>query len=160
MRICRFAPAGVGVVIGETVADVTEVVRRFVGGDRISVGDPLCVELDSLVPAIQTALPSAPLLPLRSLKLLSPVARPSKIVGAPINYRDHKAESIQDSGIAHGRNITSIRDWGLFLKAPSSLIGFGEEVRLRFPERRNDYECELTVVIGRECSQVAAANAL
>src|SRR5205807_1648464 len=83
-------------------------------------------------------------------KLLSPVANPSKIIGAPINYDDHIAESIKDPGIAHGRtNIQKgIGDWGLFLKANSSLIGFGEEIRLRWPERRNDHEVELAVVIG------------
>jgi len=37
------------------------------------------------------------------LKLLSPVANPSKIIGAPINYDDHISRVGQGPGIAHGR---------------------------------------------------------
>ena len=69
-------------------------------------------------------------------------------------------KSNKDPGIAHGRrNITHIGDWGLFLKANSSLIGAGEEIRLRFPDRRNDHEVELAVVIGRFDISIAPAYA-
>ena len=84
-----------------------------------------------------------------------------KIIGAPINYHDHIVESNKDPGIAHGRtNIKHIGDWGLFLKANSSLIGAGEEIQLRFPDRRNDHEVELAVVIGRQGNRIPKANAL
>lgn len=54
----------------------------------------------------------------------------------------------------------SIAEWGLFLKAGSSLIGVSDPITLRFPTRRNDHEVELAVVIGRSCRQVRAADAL
>ena len=101
-----------------------------------------------------------PVLALDQVQLLSPVANPSKIIGAPINYREHIEESVKDQGIAHGRKISSIHDWGLFLKANSSLIGFGQQIVLRHPDKRNDYECELAVVIGKRCNQVSPAQAL
>ena len=90
------------------------------------------------------------------------MANPGKIIAAPINYNDHIAESIKDPGIAHGRtNIQKgIGDWGLFLKASSSLIGFGEEIRLRWPERRNDHEVELALVIGKRGNKIPRDKAL
>src|SRR5258708_9801882 len=71
-------------------------------------------------------------------------------------------EAVKDPGIAHGRtNIQKgIGDWGLFLKANSSLIGFGEEIRLRCPERRNDHEVELALVIGRRGNKIPKEKAL
>jgi 2-keto-4-pentenoate hydratase/2-oxohepta-3-ene-1,7-dioic acid hydratase in catechol pathway len=96
------------------------------------------------------------------VKLLSPVANPGKIIAAPINYNDHIAESVKDPGIAHGRtNIQKgIGEWGLFLKATSSLIGFGEEIRLRWPERRNDHEVELALIIGKQGNKIPREKAL
>jgi 2,4-didehydro-3-deoxy-L-rhamnonate hydrolase len=81
-------------------------------------------------------------------------------VNAPINYQKHIDEAKSDQGIAHGRDIKTIADWGLFLKSPSSLVGPGEPIRLRFPERRNDHEVELAVVIGREANRVRREDAL
>ena len=94
------------------------------------------------------------------MHFLPPVANPGKIIGAPINYEAHIDESKQDAGIAHGRNVTSIGDWGLFLKAGSSLIGCSDEIVLRFSDRRNDHEVELGVVIGSVCKQVKAQDAM
>jgi len=102
----------------------------------------------------------APRRKLSEVKLLPPVANPSKIVNAPINYQAHIDEAKRDQGIAHGREIKTIADWGLFLKSPSSLTGASQGIRLRFPERRNDHEVELAVVIGREANRVSRAQAL
>ena len=54
----------------------------------------------------------------------------------------------------------SIEEQGLFLKAISALVGPGEGVRLRFPERRTDHEMELGVVIGRQASNIGKEEAL
>ena len=85
------------------------------------------------------------------MKFLSPVANPGNIIGAPVNYEAHVEESKQDAGISHGRVITSIGDWGLFLKASSLLIGFGSKIVLRFKGRRNNHELKLGVVINLVC---------
>ncbi|MGH8596882.1 MAG: fumarylacetoacetate hydrolase family protein, partial [Gammaproteobacteria bacterium] len=154
------APGRLGVVVDRQVADVSSTLDILETFSTDAHGDLMCMHLDAVVREIEKRLPNAPLFPLEKVALLSPVAKPSKIIGAPINYRDHIAESRRDSGISHGRNVTSIRDWGLFLKASSSLIGFGEQIDLRFPQRRSDHECELTVVIGKTCRQVSAADAM
>lgn len=122
--------------------------------------DLLIEALPRLREPIQRALQDAPRHALAEVRFDSPVANPGKIIGAPINYQEHVAESKADAGIAHGRTITIIGDWGLFLKAGSALIGCGEQIALRFPDRRNDHEVELGVVIGTECRQVRRADAL
>jgi len=61
----------------------------------------------------------------------------------------------------YGRRYSgSIEEQGLFLKATSALVGPGEGVRLRFPERRTDHEMELGVVIGRQASNIRKEEAL
>lgn len=162
MKLCRFDDNRLGVVQANEVLDVTPALAE-IPAQRwpIAQGDPLALNLDRVMAAVRTLLPDAPRRPLGSVKLLSPVPNPSKIIGAPINYADHIEESKKDPGIAHGRtNISHIGDWGLFLKANSSLIGAGEEIRLRFPDRRNDHEVELAVVMGRRGDRISKATAL
>jgi len=162
MKLCRFDDNRLGVVQADEVLDVTPALAEIPAQHwPIAQGDPLALHLERVMAAVSALLPKAPRSPLGSVKLLSPVPNPSKIIGAPINYDDHIVESNKDPGIAHGRtNIKHIGDWGLFLKANSSLIGAGEEIRLRFPDRRNDHEVELAVVIGRQGNRIPKANAL
>jgi 2-keto-4-pentenoate hydratase/2-oxohepta-3-ene-1,7-dioic acid hydratase in catechol pathway len=98
--------------------------------------------------------------PLQQVRLLSPVANPGKIIGAPVNYQLHIDEAGRDKEISQGRPRLSIGEAGLFLKANSSLIGPGEGIALRFPDRRTDHEVELAVVIGRKGSDIPEAQAL
>lgn len=122
--------------------------------------DPLIAHLPAVLSAIEPLLARARRRPIAKVTLRSPVASPPKIIGAPINYRAHVEESRADQGIAHGREVTAIHDWGLFLKSSTSLIGFGEPIVLRWPERRNDHECELAVVIGRPGNRITRERAL
>jgi len=163
MKICRFDKDRLGIVQGDEVLDVSKALEA-IPEQRwpIAQGDPLIVNLRRVLAAAKKLAPRAKKKPLAKVKLLSPVANPSKIIAAPINYNDHIAESIKDPGIAHGRtNIQKgIGEWGLFLKANSSLIGFGEEIRLRWPERRNDHEVELALVIGKRGNKIPRERAL
>lgn len=163
MKICRFDKDRLGIVQGEEVLDVTKALE-VIPAQRwpIAQGDPLILNFRRVLAAAKKLAPRARKKPLAKVKLLSPVANPGKIIAAPINYNDHIAESIKDPGIAHGRtNIQKgIGDWGLFLKANSSLIGFGEEIRLRWPDRRNDHEVELALVIGKRGNRIPKEKAL
>src|SRR5262245_55942508 len=162
MKICRFDTDRLGLVDGEDVLDVSAALdvlptQRW----PIALGDPLIANLAQVTERIRALAASAQRRRLATVKLKSPVANPTKIVNAPINYAAHIEEAKQDQGIAHGRDMTKhIWDWGLFLKATSALIGPGEDIRLRFPERRNDHEVELAVVIGKQCNHVKKADAL
>lgn len=162
MKICRFNDNRIGVVQGDIVRDVSVALTLLPNLVwPVPLGDLLIEHLPGLLPTIQRLAQSAPSLPLSEVVLNSPVANPSKIINAPINYQKHIAETKADQDISHGRDMTkTISDWGLFLKANSSLIGAGDEVVLRYPERRIDHEIELAVIIGKKCHQIARDDAL
>jgi 2-keto-4-pentenoate hydratase/2-oxohepta-3-ene-1,7-dioic acid hydratase in catechol pathway len=83
-------------------------------------------------------------IPFVEVQLLAPVA-PSKIVCVGRNYLEHAAElgnKLPDEPL-------------LFLKAPTSLIGPDETIRLPAQSQQVEHEGELGVVIGRRCSRLA-----
>jgi 2-keto-4-pentenoate hydratase/2-oxohepta-3-ene-1,7-dioic acid hydratase in catechol pathway len=84
-------------------------------------------------------------------RLKAPVATPSKIIAAPVNYRDHQAEMSVDSQVG---------GLGFFLKAPSSLLDPGGTIELPYHDRRFDQEGELALVIGRTARKVSEEEAL
>jgi 2-keto-4-pentenoate hydratase/2-oxohepta-3-ene-1,7-dioic acid hydratase in catechol pathway len=53
-----------------------------------------------------------------------------------------------------------IGEAGMFLKANSSLVGPSEGIAIRFPDRRNDHEVEIVMVIGKTGSDIPQAQAL
>src|SRR5437879_1665872 len=56
--------------------------------------------------------------------------------------------------------LHAIEMYGLFLKAPSSVVGPDATVELPFADRRTDHEVELGVVIGKTARNVAAGAAM
>ncbi|MFJ9889449.1 fumarylacetoacetate hydrolase family protein [Streptomyces sp. NPDC091287] len=85
------------------------------------------------------------------VRLRVPIPDPSKIIAAPVNYRDHQAEMSTDSQVGA---------LGFFLKAPSSLLDPGATVQLPYHDRRFDQEGELALVIGRTARHVSEQDAL
>jgi 2-keto-4-pentenoate hydratase/2-oxohepta-3-ene-1,7-dioic acid hydratase in catechol pathway len=161
MKLCRFDRTRLGVVENDMILDLTAVLDRLPKRDWIEGwGDPLIARLDQLRPLIEAERPAARRLAVRDVSLDSPVARPSKIIGAPANFTQHIEESKNDPAIAAVGTIKTIAEHGLFLKASSSLVGFGEGVTLRFPDRRTDHEAEFVVVIGAAGEDIAEARAL
>ena len=161
MRICRFDGGRLGVVQDGWVYDVSSVLELLPAQRYPLPQHDLLIEaLPRLAAPMRQAMPGAVRSKVSQVRFDSPVANPGKIIGAPINYQAHLAESQANQAIAHGRTITSIADWGLFLKAGSSLIGCGQDICLRFEDRRNDHEVELGVVIGSTCRQVRRDDAM
>ena len=159
MRLCRFDDDRLGLVTGEEVRDVTPVVERLPARRwPFPKGDPLIAALDELKPAIAAEAERAPARPLAQVKLLSPVANPSKIVAAPVNYRRHLEEARADAQIHFQKQVEEIQKIGLFLKATSALVGPSEGVALRHLDRRNDHEVELALVIGKPADRVRAVD--
>ncbi|MBI3514676.1 MAG: fumarylacetoacetate hydrolase family protein [Proteobacteria bacterium] len=160
MRLCRFDDDRLGLIEGDYVRDVSAALEALPAPRwPLPPGDPLIANFERVRPAIAAAAARAPQRPLAAVRLKSPVANPNKLIGAPINYNDHVEESRKDQGIAHGREIKTIGDWGLFLKANSALVGPSEGVALRFIDRRNDHEAELAVIIGTGGSNIAERDA-
>ena len=157
MKICRFNNDQLGLVQEDNaVIDVTSVLDVLPAMRwPVPLGDALIYNLEILTSEIQRLSAKAPSIPLSQIMLKSPVANPSKIIGAPINYQKHIEESESDDGIVSSRPISHISDWGMFLKANSALVGPGEGVALRFTEARNDHEMELAVIIGKKGSNIS-----
>lgn len=103
---------------------------------------------DPYLPGGLAPQPSGQKWDLGQVELLAPVV-PSKVVAIGKNYVDHAAE--MDSEVPTSPLV--------FLKPPSSVIAPGEEIVLPGVSERVDYEGELTVVIGKRCRKVAAADA-
>jgi 2-keto-4-pentenoate hydratase/2-oxohepta-3-ene-1,7-dioic acid hydratase in catechol pathway len=163
MRLCRFNDDRLGVVDGTQVRDVTAALDVLPQSHYpLPRYDLLIANLDAVKARAQALAASAPAVPLASVRLLSPVANPGKLVAAPVNYQKHLDEVRGDANLHHnntGHTIT-IQSAGLFLKATSSLVGAGEGVAVRMPNRRTAHEVELAFVIGKEARHVSAADAL
>jgi 2,4-didehydro-3-deoxy-L-rhamnonate hydrolase len=161
MRICRYDDDRLGLVRGESVYDVSAALGRLPAVRwPVPPGDLLIARLDELRPEMERLAGSARPVPVSQIRLKSPVANPGKILAAPVNYRKHLEESRADRGIHFGAEVKTIDDYGLFFKAPSSLVGAGEGVVADRPERRTDHEIELALVIGRPGRNIAEADAL
>ncbi len=163
MRLCRFDENRLGVVDGANVLDVTaalDVVPAF--RYPLPPYDPLLANLDRVKDRIQAIRDSAPSVPLASVRLLSPVANPTKIIAAPVNYQKHLDEVKGDRQLHQGNqaHTITIQKAGLFLKACSSLVGPGEGIALRHLNRRNDHEVELALAIGKKGNNISRAEAL
>ena len=145
MKITRFDQGQIGVVVGDRIVDVSD----LLGGD-VQAWPPvamnrLIADFTRWKPAFEAAA-QRPGVPLSSVKLQTPVPAASKVIAYPINYHAH--------GIEMGRE-TRANHLGFFLKPPSSLCGAGDDIVLpALPERRIDHECELAIVIGTRCRDV------
>src|SRR5690606_11736945 len=92
-----------------------------------------------------------PTLPLTEVRWEAPLPRPGKIIGAPANYFEH-VDEMPDSA--------TILEWGIFLKAGTSVIGPGGVVRLPYRDKRTDFEGEFAVVIGKGGRDIPLERAL
>jgi 2-keto-4-pentenoate hydratase/2-oxohepta-3-ene-1,7-dioic acid hydratase in catechol pathway len=135
---------------GDEVVDATELAP---GGGR-GTGGPLHALVDAgWEPREWSAdvLAPLPVVPAAELVWKSPIPRPTKVIGAPANYREHVAEMAATSTIA---------EWGVFLKATSSLIGDGDLIKLPYTDKRTDHEGELALIIGKTARHVGVGEAL
>jgi 2,4-didehydro-3-deoxy-L-rhamnonate hydrolase len=161
MKICRFNDNRFGIVIGQEVADLTQVLCKLPELRwPVPAGDHLIRNFPLLKQHITEALPTAERYSLSAVSLLSPVANTSKVLAAPVNYALHLAEARADAGVNFGTDIKTIDYYGLFLKSSTSVVGAGEGIKLPAISRRIDHEVEVVVVIGEECFQVPESEAL
>lgn len=161
MKIGWFDENRLGLIEDGRVYDISAALSRLPAPSYPAPwGDPLIANLDAVRKAIAGIRKGASSLPVDEVRFRSPVAQPSKIIGTPVNYLKHAEEAAADRAVFTGRYQGSIEEQGLFLKATSALVGPGQPVRIRFPERRTDHEMELGVVIGRKAANIAEVDAL
>lgn len=85
-----------------------------------------------------------------SVRLGSPICRPSKIVCVGLNYRGHAAETKAETP----------NEPILFLKSTTSLVGPNDDLVMPKNATKVDWEVELAVVIGKKASHVAKEKAM
>ena len=161
MRLCRYDDDRLGVVRGDKVHDVTEAQTKIRAAAPYAMkGDAVIAALPEWRARLEEMAAKAPGKPVSEVKLLSPVARPSKLVAAPTNYKAHIEEMAARAATQNIMPSPAIGTAGLFIKANSSLVGPSEGVAIRFPERRNEHEVELAIVFGKQGSDIPRDKAL
>lgn len=161
MRICWFDDWRLGVVEDGRLRDVTSALSVLPKPVYpASLGDTLIANLDQVRAAIKDRVPGAAVVDIDRVAFRSPVANPSKIIGVPVNYLKHVEEADANVALFTARYQGGIEEQGLFLKANSSLAGFGEGLKVRFPDRSNHHEMELGVIIGRKADRITEGEAL
>lgn len=160
MKLCRFDDR-LGLVTGDTVLDVTDALNTLAPQRYPFPRSDMMIEnLASLAGPIAAAARTAKSYALKDLTLLAPVANPGKVVAAPVNYKKHLEEAQQDPEIHYQNKVAEIQRVGLFLKATSSVVGPGEGITIRHPDRRTDHEIELAAVIGTRANKVTREQAM
>ena len=162
MKLCRYDDDRLGVVIGDQVHDVTQAQTEIRNGTPYTAKvDPVIAALPQWRSKLEAMAKSAPGKPVSQVKLLSPVARPPKILAAPTNYAKHieEMQKFRDTVPGLARFSPDIEKAGIFLKSNTSLVGPSEGIPMRFPDRRNDHEAELCVVIGKQGSDIPKEKA-
>ena len=156
MRLVVFDDSRLGLLRDATVVDVS---------DLVGAGDTswppvfllhAIADFDRLRPQLLDALRTRRGIPFDRVRLRAPAVFPSKVIAAPVNYRLH----IEEMRPLVKGELHAIERYGLFLKAPSSIVGPEAIVELPFPDRRTDHEVELGVVIGRTTRDVSIADAM
>jgi len=145
MKLIRFGEIGKekpGVLIGEKRYDVSSIVTDF---------NESFFEENGLE-KLQKALDSNPTLPEvdASVRLGSPVARPSKIICIGLNYVDHCLET----------NAPIPAEPIIFFKSTTSLCGPDDNLIIPKNSEKTDWEVELAFVVGKKASYVEEAEAL
>jgi 2-keto-4-pentenoate hydratase/2-oxohepta-3-ene-1,7-dioic acid hydratase in catechol pathway len=85
-----------------------------------------------------------------SVRLGSPISRPSKIVCIGLNFRDHAKES----------QMEIPKEPVIFFKATTSLVGPNDDLVMPKSAQKVDWEVELAVVIGKKASYIEREHAL
>jgi 2-keto-4-pentenoate hydratase/2-oxohepta-3-ene-1,7-dioic acid hydratase in catechol pathway len=166
VRIAILDGLRLGVVSGDQVVDVTGALPWPHEPDPLTAGwwRALCRDLDVLRPALAAAAsdPAAPRVAVGDARLLAPVINPSKIVAAASNYAGHVAEMHE----VQRRTLGEVRQWmmgfDVFLKAPSSIAGPGDEITLPPLAAGSEvhHEAELVAIVGRGGRDIPADEAL
>lgn len=150
MRIVGFDGGRIGVVKGDALCDVTDVVAET--WPSSAAVNRLIASFADLEPNLRGKLASGTWRPLTDVQLTAPVPKPGTLFAMPANYDDHVAEMASPNRA--DRN-------SFFVLAPSSISGPSDTVVLPdLPGYRVDHECELAIIVGREGRHVRRENAM
>jgi len=145
MAIQKAGGTALGIVEGNDVRDVSAV-DAALPKDVKGVIDGGAAMLDRL----KAAASKAPKVALAGVKPALPIANPGKIICVGLNYLEHAKEG------GHAPPTYP----SFFLRVASSLVPAGGSVIRPKCSIQLDYECELTIVIGKRGRHIPEARAL
>ena len=146
MYLMRIGPPGgerpVARLDDERYVDLSDVVQdfdeAFFGGGGIERVRPVVAERAAAGQVARFA----------GERVGAPIARPHQILCIGLNYRDHAAET--------GQAVPS--EPIVFNKAPNTLVGPDDDVRIPRGSTKPDWEVELGIVIGRRTSYLESVE--
>jgi 2-keto-4-pentenoate hydratase/2-oxohepta-3-ene-1,7-dioic acid hydratase in catechol pathway len=147
MRLARFTHegrTGIGIAIDEEIADLARAAPEL-PSDLLALlrAGPSALE------DVRRAAERAPRLPLSTVRLEAPIARPPKFLAIGLNYADH----VEESGMKRPEVPM------FFNKQSTCVTGPYDPIHLPRVSKLLDYEGELGFVIGRRCRHVARDRA-
>src|SRR5438477_12452624 len=118
MKLCRYDDDRLGVVPGDMVHDVTEAQTQIRAAAPYAMkGDAVIAALPAWRSRLEEMAAKTPGKPVSQVKLLSPVARPSKLVAAPTNYKAHIEEKAAWAATQHIKPSPALGTPGFSSKA-------------------------------------------
>lgn len=149
MRLASFVKAeklAIGIVIDAQIANLTEAGYPESMREFLEAGPETWQKAEASVKSGKV-----PMVSLASVRLLSPVPNPSKVVAIGLNYKDHAKEQ----GVALPAAPL------VFAKFPSSVVGPFDNITWDPAlTTQVDYEVELGVVIGKKARRISVEDAL
>jgi len=148
MKLAFFDSYRMGVITGDSIVDVSDVVASIPHTVPHDLMRGLIERFDSYRSALEVAARSGRRLPLVAVQLRAPLPAPANVVCMAVNY-------MEDGTRTEPVPINA------FLKSPSSIIGPRQEIVLPdVPAVVFEGEAEMALVIGRRAQCVSAASAL
>ena len=148
MKIALFDDYKLGILKGDTVVDVSSVVKDIphLGPQDLMVG--LISRFGDYKKRLEDAASSGKGVPASSVKFRAPVPKPANIDCMAVNF-------MEDGTRKEPAPINA------FLKSPNSVIGDGDTMVLTdIPASVFEGEAEMALVIGKRASHVRAADAM
>jgi 2-keto-4-pentenoate hydratase/2-oxohepta-3-ene-1,7-dioic acid hydratase in catechol pathway len=158
MKIANFNQGRIGIVDGDSIADVSDVIAY----------DPVCwpptgmlrfiASFDHIKPQIFERLPTVERIPVSKALLNCPIVWPNKVIAYPANYHAHIGEMKTGTGLISKFDSSG---QGFFLKSNSSLSGPHDPIVLpALPDREIHHECELAIIIGKGGRSISCERAV
>jgi 2-keto-4-pentenoate hydratase/2-oxohepta-3-ene-1,7-dioic acid hydratase in catechol pathway len=125
-----------------TYVDLSDVVHD-IDGDFLGSGG-----ISRITPLVAERAASGQTIRFAGERIGAPIARPQQILCIGLNYSDHAAET--------GQAVPE--EPIVFNKAPNTLIGPNDDVRIPRGSVKTDWEVELAIVIGRRTSYLDSVD--
>ncbi len=148
MKLAFFDDYKLGVVTGESIVDVSSVVRDIPHTTPGNLINGLIERFADYRARLQDATAGAQGVPVSTVRIRPPLPHPGNMVCMAVNY-------MENGTLAKPAPINA------FHKAPTAIIGPGDTMVLPdVPATIFEGEAELAVVIGKRATKVSAANAM